>query len=163
MVCLRPLNGLSVPVKWALRNQVTGIDRPSYGHSLPVLRVSSTQSKSLNLGTSCEYSASHLCMILYDVFAMLYGDFVILRWRFLWYFLRIYDTSMILFVKKIRKVPFSHTIIYQIFTSIFHQKDDTLRLFSWKKLFSCAYKIDGKSKKYLIRYLIDTPKNYVTT
>ena len=132
MVCLRPLNGLSVPVKWALRNQVTGIDRPSYGHSLPVLRVSSTQSKSLNLGTSCEYSASHLCMILYDVFAMLYGDFVILRWRFLWYFLRIYDTSMILFVKKSEKyhsrIPLYIRYLYPHFTKkmilwdFFHEK-----------------------------------------
>ena len=163
MVCLRPLNGLSVPVKWALRDQVMGIDRPSYGHSLPVLRVSSAQSKSLNLGTSCEYSASHLCMILYDVFAMLYGDFVILRWRFLWYFLRIYDTSMILFVKKSEKhhsrIPLYIRYLYPYFT----KKMILWDFFHEKTFFSCAYKIDGKSKKYLIRYLIDTPKNYVTT
>ena len=42
--CQRPLSGLPVPVKWAFRDQVMGIDRPSYGHSLPVLRASSTQS-----------------------------------------------------------------------------------------------------------------------
>lgn len=39
--------------------------------------------------------------------------------------------------------------MYQIITPIFNQKDDTLRLFS-EKLFSCAHKLDGKSKKYLI-------------
>ena len=44
MVCQSTLSGLSVPVKWALRDQVMGIDRPSYGHSLPVLRASSAQS-----------------------------------------------------------------------------------------------------------------------
>ena len=34
--------------------------------------------------------------------------------------------------------------MYQAITPVFNQKDDTLRLFS------CAYKLDGKSKKYLI-------------
>ena len=135
MVCLRPLNGLSVPVKWALRDQVMGIDRPSYGHSLPVLRVSSTQSKSLNLGTSCEYSASHLCMILYDVFAMLYGDFVILRWRFLWYFLRIYDTSMILFVKKSEKYHSRIPLYIRYLHPYFTKKMILWDFFSWKNFF----------------------------
>lgn len=40
--------------------------------------------------------------------------------------------------------------MYQIIIPIFNQKDDTLRLFSEKTFFSCAYKPDGKSKKYLI-------------
>lgn len=40
--------------------------------------------------------------------------------------------------------------MYQAITPVFNQKDDTLRLFFTKKLFSCAYKLDGKSKKYLI-------------
>lgn len=41
--------------------------------------------------------------------------------------------------------------MYQIIIPIFNQKDDTLRLFFQKKtFFSCAYKPDGKSKKYLI-------------
>ena len=157
MVCLRPLNGLSVPVKWALRDQVMGIDRPSYGHSLPVLRVSSTQSKSLNLGTSCEYSASHLCMILYDVFAMLYGDFVILRWRFLWYFYQFYDTLMILLVKELEK---HHSCILLHIRYLYRNphKKMILWYFFHKKLFSCAHKLDGKSKKYLIWNLIDTLK-----
>ena len=33
------LAGLLVPVTRSLRDQVTGIDRPSVGYSLPVLRV----------------------------------------------------------------------------------------------------------------------------
>lgn len=33
------LAGLLVPVTRALRDQVTGIDRPSVGYSLPVLRA----------------------------------------------------------------------------------------------------------------------------
>ena len=40
--------------------------------------------------------------------------------------------------------------MYQVITLVFNQKDDTLRLFFTKKLFSCAYKLDGKSKMYLI-------------
>ena len=39
MFCQRPLSGLSVTIKWALRDQVTGIKRTSDGHSLPVLRA----------------------------------------------------------------------------------------------------------------------------
>ena len=50
MVCQSTLSGLSVPVKWALRDQVTGIDRPSYGHSLPILRATSAQSVGRFLG-----------------------------------------------------------------------------------------------------------------
>ena len=64
-----------------------------------------------------------------------------------------YDTSitfMILFCKVIRKVSFLYLIIYQTLTSYFNRKDDTLRLFSRKNFFSYAYKLDGKSKKYLI-------------
>ena len=40
--------------------------------------------------------------------------------------------------------------MYQVITPVFNQKDDTLRLFSRKNFFSYAYKLDGKSKKYLI-------------
>ena len=32
---ISPLNGLSVPVKWSLRDQVMGIDSPSDEHLLP--------------------------------------------------------------------------------------------------------------------------------
>ena len=53
--------------------------------------------------------------------------------------------------------------MYLIFISEFSRKDDTLRLFSRKNFFSCAYKVDGKSKKYLVSYLIDTPQKYVPT
>lgn len=67
-----------------------------------------------------------------------------------YYFYHIYDTSMILFCKIIRKASFQYIVMYQIITPIFNQKYDTLRLFFTKKLFSYAYKLDGKSKKYLI-------------
>lgn len=126
--CQRLLSSLSVPVKWALWDQVMGIDRPSYGHSLPVLRASSTQSVGRFLGTFCGSAALTLCM-------MLYSNFVILRWRFSWYFHHIYDTSMILFCKIIRKVSFLYIIMYQAITPVFNQKDDTLRLFSRKNFF----------------------------
>lgn len=69
----------------------------------------------------------------------------------LWYF---NDTSC----KGIRKVSFLYIITYQIFTSESRQKDDTMTLFFIKKLFSCTYKLDEKSKKYLIWNLIDTLK-----
>ena len=126
--CQRQLSSLYVPVKWALRDQVMGIDRPSYGHSLPVLRASSAQSVGRFLGTFCGSAALTLCM-------MLYSNFVILRWRFSWYFHHIYDTSMILFCKIIRKVSFLYIIMYQAITPVFNQKDDTLRLFSRKNFF----------------------------
>ena len=51
------------------------------------------------------------------------------------YFYHIYDTSMILFCKIIRKVSFPYIIMYQIIIPIFNQKDDTLRLFSEKTFF----------------------------
>ena len=106
--CQRSLSGLSVPFKWALGDQVSGIERPSNGHSLPVLWALSAQSVGRFLGTSCGSAASLLCV-------MLYGVFVMLRWRFLWYFFRIYDTSMILFCKVIRKVSFFYLVVYQLF------------------------------------------------
>lgn len=37
------LAGLSMPVTRSLRDQVTGIDRPSVGYSLPVLRALSAR------------------------------------------------------------------------------------------------------------------------
>ena len=55
--CQRLLSSLSVPVKWALSDQVMGIDRPSYGHSLPVLRASSAQSVRRFLGTFCQITS----------------------------------------------------------------------------------------------------------
>ena len=92
----RLLIGLSVPFKWALGDQVSGIDRPNKGYSLPIARARSAQSVGRFLGTSCGSAASLFCM-------MLYGDFVMLRWWFLWYFLWFYDTSMILLVKQSKK------------------------------------------------------------
>ena len=49
--------------------------------------------------------------------------------------LHIYDTSMILFCKIIKKVSFQYIVMYQIITPIFNQKYDTLRLFSRKNFF----------------------------
>lgn len=158
MVCKRSLSGLSETIKWALRDQVSGIERTSNGHSLPVLQVSSTQSVGRFLGTFYRSAASLLCMMLYEDFVMLLCWFGDTTMPISWYFYHIYDTSMILFCKIIRKVSFLYIIIYQIITLAFNQKDDTLRLFSRKNFFSCAYKLDGKSKMYLIWNLIDSPK-----
>ena len=133
--CQRSLSGLSVPVKWALRDQVMGIDRPSYGHSLPVLRASSTQSVGRFLGTFYGSAASLLCMMLYEDFVMLLCWFGDTTMPISWYFYQIYDTSMILFCKIIRKVSFIYIIMYQVITPVFNQKDDTLRLFSRKNFF----------------------------
>lgn len=107
--CQRLLIGLSVPFKWALGDQVSGIDRPNNGHSLPIRRARSAQSVGWFLGTSCGSAASLFCM-------MLYGDFVMLRWWFLWYFLWFYDT----FYKIIRKVSFLYIVMYQMFISVFN-------------------------------------------
>ena len=157
MVCQRPLSGLSETIKWALRDQVSGIERTSNGHSLPVQRASSAQSVGRFLGTSCKSAASLLCMMLYDDFVMVLWWFGDTSMPISWYFYPFYDTSMRLFCKIIRKVSFSYLIIYQIFKSVFSRKNETLRLFFTKKLFSCAYKKDDRSKKYLIWNLIDTP------
>ena len=45
------LAGLLVPVTWSLRDQVTGIDRPSVGYSLPVLRALNAHFVGWFLGT----------------------------------------------------------------------------------------------------------------
>ena len=55
------LAGLLVPVTRSLRDQVTGIDRPSVGHSLPVLRVLSAHFVGCFLGhcfeqANCSFS-----------------------------------------------------------------------------------------------------------
>ena len=133
--CQRLLSSLSVPVKWALRDQVMGIDRPSYGHSLPVLRASSAQSVGRFWGTFYGSAASLLCMMLYEDFVMLLCWFGDTTMPISWYFYHIYDTSMILFCKIIRKVSFIYIIMYQGITPVFNQKDDTLRLFSRNNFF----------------------------
>ena len=96
VVCQSTLSGLSVPVKWALRDQVMGIDRPSYGHSLPVLRASSTQSVGRFLGTFCGSAASLLCMMLYEDFVMLLCWFGDTTMPISWYF----DDTLRLFSRK---------------------------------------------------------------
>ena len=103
VVCKRSLSGLSETIKWALRDQVMGIDRPSYGHSLPVLRALSAQSVGRFLGTFCGSAASLLCMMLYEDFVMLLCWFGDTTMPISWYFDHIYDTSMILFVKQSEK------------------------------------------------------------
>ena len=46
-----------MPVKWALRDQVSGIERTSNGQSLPVQRALSAQSIGRFLGNSCGSAA----------------------------------------------------------------------------------------------------------
>ena len=73
MIYHRPLSGLSETIKWALWDQVSGIERTSNGHSLPVQWASSAQRIGRFLGTRCESAASLLCMMLYDDFVMVLG------------------------------------------------------------------------------------------
>ena len=73
------LSGLSVPVKWALRDQAMGIDRPSDGHQLNKRRAfiahavfTECPKAERFLGTPCRSAALLLCIMPHD-------DFVILR------------------------------------------------------------------------------------
>ena len=98
------------------------------------------------LGTPCRSAALLLCIMAYD-------DFVILRWRFLWYF---YDTSC----KINEKVSFFYLIMCQLFIYMFSQRMILWHFFH-KKLFTYEHMLNGKSKKYLIWNLVDT-KKYIT-
>lgn len=100
--------------------------RPLSGHSGTKCRALREQVT----GTHCPYSG-HRVPKVSDDFMGTYCESA----ASLWYFYHIYDTLMILFCKIIRKVSFSYIIMYQIFTPVFNQKDDTLRLFSRKNFF----------------------------
>ena len=63
--------------RWAFIARAMGTECPKVGQFL---------------GTPCRSAALLLCIMPHD-------DFVILRWRYLWYFYQIYDTSMILLVR----------------------------------------------------------------
>ena len=130
--CQRLLIGLSVPFKWALGDQVSGIDRPNNGHSLPVRWARSAQSVGWFLGTSCGSAASLFCM-------MLYGDFVMLRWWFLWYFLWFYDTSMILFVKQYEKYHSCISLCIRCLYLYLTKKMILWDFFREKTFFVCEY------------------------
>ena len=132
VVCQRPLSGLSETIKWALRDQVAGIERTNSGYSLPTLWASSAQSIWRCLGTRCESAASLLCMMLYDDFVMVLWWFCDTSMPISWYFYPFYDTSMRLFCKIIRKVSFFYLVIYQTFKSASSRKNETLMLFSQK-------------------------------
>lgn len=157
VVCLRPLSGHLETTKWALRDQASGIDRPWNGHSLPILRALSAQSFRRFLGTSCGSATSLLCIMLYDDFVMLLGCFCDNFMPISWYFYQFYDTLMILLVKELKK---HHSCILLHIRLLYRNphKKMILWYFFHKKLFSCAHKLDGKSKKYLIWNLIDTLK-----
>ena len=104
--CKRPSGGQSCPSSghsgtkwWASTDQAMGIDRPSDGHQLNKRRAFIAHAVCIEcpkvgrfLGILCRSAALLLCIMPPD-------DFVILRWRFLWYFYQIYDTSMILLVR----------------------------------------------------------------
>ena len=133
--CQRPSGDLSYPSsghsgtkRWAFIARAVCTECPKVGRFL---------------GTPCRSAALLLCIMPHD-------DFVILRWRFLWYF---YDTSC----KIIQNVSFFYLIIYQLFISTFSQRM-ILWYFFHKKLFSYEHILNGKSKKYLIWNLIDTKK-----
>ena len=107
-----------LPVKWALRDQAMGIDRPSDGHQLTkrwafIAHAVCTECPKVwrFLGTPRRSAALLLCIMPHD-------DFVILRWRYLWYFYQIYDTSCKIF----QNVSFFYLIIYQLFISVFSKR-----------------------------------------
>ena len=159
-------------IRWSVCARQVGTQGPSVGHRQTKLRALIARIVGIEYPKRRTIFGHFMRLGGFDFMMMLYSNFVILRWRFCdafwrfcdasmpisWYFYHIYDTLMILFCKIIRKVPFIYIIIYQILTLVFNQKDDTLRLFSRKNFFSCAYKLDGKSEKYLIWNLIDSPK-----
>ena len=102
----RPSGGLSCPSsghsgnkRWASPEQATGIDWTSVGHRLNKLwafiahAVCTECPKVGNfLGIPYWSAALLLCIMPHD-------DFVIFKWRFLWYFYQINDTSMILLIR----------------------------------------------------------------
>ena len=94
--CQRPSGGMSCPSsghsgtkRWALIARAVFTECPKVGRFL---------------GTPCRSAALLLCIMPHD-------DFVILRWRYLWYFYQIYDTSMILLVRYF-KMYHSYILLY---------------------------------------------------
>ena len=151
MFCLNLLGVPSVPIKWALRYQMSGIDRTSNGHLLPVWWAQSAQITGRFLGTPCESVASLSCMILY-------GDFVMLRWRFLWYFSQFYDTSMILFCKTIRKYHSSILLSIRRLCQYFTKKMILWDFFHEKNFFRVRVSSSVNLKNIWYNTLTDTPK-----
>ena len=123
-----------MPVKWALRDQAMGIDRPSDGHQLNKRRAFIAHAVCTEcpkvwrfLGTPCRSAALLLCIMPYD-------DFVILRWRYLWYFYQIYDTSMILLVRYF-KMYHSSILLYISYLSLRSAKEWYFDTFFIKNFF----------------------------
>ena len=104
--CQRPSGDLSYPSsghsgtkRWASTDQAMGISWTSVGHRQTKGRAFIAHAVCTEcpkvwrfLGTPRRSAAWLLCIMPHD-------DFVILRWRYLWYFYQIYDTSMILLVR----------------------------------------------------------------
>ena len=102
----RPSGGLSCPSsghpvnkRRASTEQALGIDWTSVGHRLNkrwafIAHAVCTECPKVGnfLGTPYWSAALLLCIMSHDYF-------VILKWRFLWYFYQINDTSMILLVR----------------------------------------------------------------
>ena len=125
-----------MPVKWALRDQAMGIDRPSDGHQLNKRRAFIAHAVCTEcpkvwrfLGTPCRSAALLLCIMPYD-------DFVILRWRYLWYFYQIYDTSMILLVRYF-KMYHSSILLYISYLSLYSAKGWYFDTFFYKIQKTC--------------------------
>ena len=145
--CQRPSGGQSCPSsghsgtkRWASTDQAMGISWTSVGHRQTKGRAFIAHAVCTEcpkvwrfLGTPRRSAALLLCIMPHD-------DFVILRWRFLWYFYQIYDTSCKIF----QNVSFFYLIIYQLFISVF-SKRMILWHFFHKKLFSYEHMLNGKS------------------
>ena len=120
--CKSPSGGLSCPSsghsgnkRWASTEQALGIDWTSVGHRLNkhwafIAHAVCTECPKVGnfLGTPYWSVALLVCIMPHD-------DFVIFKWRFLWYF---YDTSY----KIIQNVSFFYLIICQLFTFTFCKK-----------------------------------------
>ena len=148
VVCLWPLSGHSGTKCRASREQATGSRYPYSGHWAPKV---SDGFWALHAGRRLRYYAWCFMAILW-CFDGGFCDTSIKIMIHLWYF----------FVKYIESLIFVYCYVSDIYIRI-QPKRWYFETFFTKKLFSCAYKVDGKSKKYLVSYLIDTPQKYVPT
>ena len=136
---------------WALFARIAGVECPKFpvlfGH---FVRLGGFDFMHDALWRFC--NASMTILWCFDVF-----DDV-----FLWYFYPFYDTLMRLLVKKSEKYH-SCILLYISYLPRGLTKKMILWDFFRKKLFSCAYKLDGKSKKVFDMTAYRCPQNYVPT
>ena len=111
-----PLVGLSMPVGWALRDHVMGIDSPCAGHLLPV-----------TAGIEC------------PKYGTVSGQYREISWVSCFYDTSccFYDTSMILLVKEREKYHFCNSLSFSCITYYFKYKMRLWYFFREKISFVC--------------------------